>query len=580
MSVPSRTRDLVDVVRRAADAAQAEVTGRARSAWSTLASAAGLGDARVATTDPPAPEPIDPLRAMEAGLLEHRALLESVFDVVESQVFVKDLDGRYVVANQQIEIESGVPHDEMIGRTDRELFPDADVDTWRANDLAVIEGGEAVRVEEQFERPDGMQTFLSMKFPLLDDDGRPYALAGISTNITDRKRAEVAVVEANRAKTDFLSRMSHELRTPLNAVIGFAQLLAKDDLDDDQRESVEQVLNGAEHLLGLINEVLDISSIESGTLSLSIEAVDIESVVTEAVELMAALAAGRRLTLDVHPPPGVRELLAWADRQRVRQVLLNLLSNAVKYTPPGGSIRVSWAPRDDGAIVIEVDDTGPGIAPGDLDRVFAPFERLGKEAGATEGTGIGLALTKGLVEQMGGVIGVRTELGAGTTFTVVLRDARAVGATNLRPAPAPASRPRVPARATPAGANARGLVLYIEDELANLRLVERILAATERFELISAGTGELGIELAAVRRPAVILLDLHLPDLHGSEVMQQLRVDERTREIPVVIISADATEAQQQRSLARGARAFVTKPIDVDELVAVLDDTLARTTIR
>jgi PAS domain S-box-containing protein len=574
MSVPSRTRDLIDVVRRTAGVAPAEVTSRVRSAWSTLASAAGLTDAPEDAPELPVPEAIDPLRAMEAGLLEHRALLESVFDFVESQVFVKDLDGRYVVANKQIEIESGVPHDEMIGRTDRELFPDADVDIWRANDLAVIEAGEAVRVEEQFERPDGMQTFLSMKFPLIDDDGRPYALAGISTNITDRKRSELAVIEANQAKTDFLSRMSHELRTPLNAVIGFAQLLAKDDLGEEQRESVDQILHGAEHLLGLINEVLDISSIESGTLTMSIEAVDLESIVTEAVELMAALAAGRRLALDVHPPPGMRELLVWADRQRVRQVLLNLLSNAVKYTPPGGSITVSWTPRDDGTIVIEVDDTGPGIAPEDLDRVFAPFERLGKEAGATEGTGIGLALTKGLVEQMGGVIGVRTELGAGTTFTVVLRDARAVGATNLRPAPARRPQAAPPRRD---GSAARELVLYVEDELANLRLVERILDATERFELISAGTGELGIELAAVRRPAVILLDLHLPDLHGSEVMQQLRVDERTREIPIVIISADATEAQQRRSLARGARAFVTKPIDVDELVAVLDDTLART---
>jgi PAS domain S-box-containing protein len=570
--VPSRTRDLVGVVRRTAGAAPAEVVRRARSTWSTLASAAGLG---AGPGDDPRPmsELIDPPRAAEAGLLEHRALLESVFDFVESQVFVKDVEGRYVVANQQIEIESGVPHDEMIGRTDAELFPGADVAGWRLNDLAVIESGEAVTVEERFERPDGVQTFLSMKFPLLDEDGRAYALAGISTNITARKESEDAVVEANRAKTDFLSHMSHELRTPLNAVIGFAQLLAKDDLAPDQRESVEQILHGAEHLLGLINEVLDISGIERGTLSLSIEAVDVESVVTEAIELMTPLAAARRLRIEVRPPPGACELLVWADRQRVRQVLLNLLSNAVKYTPPGGSITVAWTSRDDSSILLEVEDTGPGIAPQDLDRVFAPFERLGEQPGATEGTGIGLALTKGLVEQMGGVIGVRTELGAGTTFTVTLRDARAAAASGRRSAEP--ARPRMTARAMPTGATRRELVLYVEDELANLRLVERILAATDRFELISAGTGELGIELAAVRRPAVILLDLHLPDLPGSEVMQQLRVDQRTRDIPIVIISADATESQQRRSLARGARAFVTKPIDVDELVAVLDETLA-----
>jgi PAS domain S-box-containing protein len=578
MRVPSRTQDLVDVVRRTAEVAQAEVTTRARSVWSTLTGVAGIGDPAPAGPQPePEPALIDPPRAYEAGLLDQRTLLESVFDFVESQVFVKDIEGRYVFANNQIEIESGIPHDEMIGRTDAELFPGADTDSWRANDLAVIESGETVTVEEQFERPDGLQTFLSLKFPLLDDDGRAYALAGISTNITERKRSEEALAAANRAKTDFLSHMSHELRTPLNAVIGFAQLLAKDDLTEDQRESVALILTGAEHLLGLINEVLDISGIESGTLSMSIEAVDLESVVVEAIELMTPLAADRRLELEVRPPPGARELLAWADRQRVRQVLLNLLSNAVKYTPAGGHITVSWAPRDDGKVLVEVEDTGPGIAPEDLDRVFAPFERLGKEAGATEGTGIGLALTKGLVEQMGGVIGVRTELGSGTAFSVVLRDARAAGVAPR--VVEPERRPRAATVRRP-GTGRRELVLYVEDELANLRLVERILATTDRFELISAGTGELGIELAAVRRPTVILLDLHLPDLHGSEVMQQLRVDERTRDIPIVIVSADATEAQQRRSLERGARGFVTKPIDVDELLDVLDDVVARATSR
>jgi hypothetical protein len=509
-----------------------------------------------------------PLRAFEA-LREHRGLIEAIFDAAGSQIFVKDLDGRYLLANRQIEIESGVPHDEMIGRTDHDIFPHHEADVWRANDLAVIESCRAVQVEETFDRPDGSQTFLSLKFPLLDAHGEPYALAGVSTNITARKNAEAALEAANRAKTDFLSHMSHELRTPLNAVMGFAQLLEMEDLTESQRESVEQVRKAGQHLLDLIGELLDIARIESGRLSLSIEPVELATVVADAVELMAPLAGERGVALEGRAPPGPAPLVVLADRQRLRQVLFNLVSNAVKYTPSGGHVSVACDRRDGGIVTVAVTDSGPGIAPEHMHLLFAPFERLGAEATAVEGTGVGLTLSKALAELMGGTIEVRSLVGAGSTFTLVLPagEMQVAEAAELARADAAATAP-------PPRREGRAVVLYVEDNLANVRLVERILATRDDVDFVAAYTAGEGLERAAELRPALVLLDLHLPDVHGLEVLQRLRRDPRTRDLEVVIVSADTASPRRRRSLAAGARAFLAKPIDVGELLALVDDVL------
>ena len=374
--------------------------------------------------------------------------------------------------------------------------------------------------------------------------------------------------DASRLKTEFLSRVSHELRTPLNAILGFGQLLQlDDDLGDEQRESVDQILRGGRHLLGLINEVLDISRIETGNLALSSEAVDLFEVVSEAVDLIRPLAAER----EIHLRSPSREdcpFTVEADRQRLRQVLLNLASNAVKYNHHGGSIRLACHATLPGRVAISVQDTGPGVPEDKLQRLFVPFDRLGAEQTDVQGTGMGLALSKGLMDAMGGTLTVHSVQGRGTTFTLELAE------TQEALVHSHASVPTPPTPRQDLGAHPGQTVLYAEDNPSNLRLVERVLGERGGVRLLAAPRGEVVQGLARQHRPDLVLLDLHLPDLDGEEVLRRLQADPRTTGLPVVVVSADVTPGQVERLLAAGATEYLTKPLDVPRFLEVVERVL------
>jgi CheY-like chemotaxis protein len=364
--------------------------------------------------------------------------------------------------------------------------------------------------------------------------------------------------------------MSHELRTPLNAILGFAQVLAMEALDPDQHTMVGHILKGGKQLLDLINELLDISRIESGTLSLSMERLGVTEVIAEVLDLVGPLAAGHGITVDGSRAYG-GSWYALADRQRLRQVLLNLVSNAVKYNHPAGAVHLSVSSPEAGTVRVEVTDTGPGISPQDLERLFDPFERSWAAQTDIEGTGLGLAVSKRLTEAMGGGIGVETRLGEGSTFWVDLTAADAQLLTSDEEVVLPGLGSPPPRHDGREGA-AAGILLYVEDNVSNVKLVERLMAHRPNVELFTSGQGRLGLDLARTYHPDLILLDLHLPDARGDEVMQWLRADPSTRAIPVVMLSADASPAEIERLLDAGAAEYLTKPVDLRRLLAVLDE--------
>jgi PAS domain S-box-containing protein len=400
-----------------------------------------------------------------------------------------------------------------------------------------------------------------------DDD-----LALVIEDITERKQLEdarlarVSSERANKAKSEFLSRMSHELRTPLNAVLGFGQLLEMDQLSPEQQEHVQHILKGGRHLLTLVNEVLDIARIEAGRMTFSLEPVPVAAVIRDAADLVHPQAAARKIQL-VTPSEGGEPAYVRADRQRLKQVLLNLLSNGVKYNKEGGTLTVSCQTVPEGRYRITVTDTGGGIPAALLSRLFTPFDRLEAD-GATEGTGLGLVVSRGLVTVMGGTLSVNSEVGRGTSASVEL----------LLSEPPTAGPHAAPDRIeiTAPVHNGAFTVLYIEDNLSNYRLVERLVEKRPGIRLLSAMQGKLGVELAASHHPNLILLDLNLPDIQGDEVLLRLRERPETSAIPVVMLSADAMPKQIDKLLAAGARGYLTKPIEVAQFYALLDDLMAK----
>jgi PAS domain S-box-containing protein len=403
-----------------------------------------------------------------------------------------------------------------------------------------------------------------------DNTERKQAEVAIRSAISEAEQAKEEAERANLAKSEFLSRTSHELRTPLNAILGFGQLLEMDDLDDEHRAGVEQILKGGRHLLELVNEVLDIASIDAGRMALSSEPVQLADLAQETMELLQPLADERGIRFENN----IGEGYVLADQQRLKQVLLNLLSNAVKYNRDGGLVRLaSGTAAIPGRVRFEVTDSGPGISPSGLERLFSPFERLDASEKGVEGTGIGLTISQRLVRLMDGEIGVYSVEGEGSTFWVELPGAQSPMQNMERRTPLQSEAEKTAAE-TATQSNAAYTVLYIEDNLSNLNLIEHILSRRADVRLLSAMQGRRGLELAREHRPNLVLLDLHLPDIPGDEVLQHLRAETETRDIPVVMLSADATQRQIERLKAAGADEYLTKPLNVKQFMETLDETL------
>jgi PAS domain S-box-containing protein len=386
-----------------------------------------------------------------------------------------------------------------------------------------------------------------------------------ATQVAERARADAE--RANLAKSEFLSRMSHELRTPMNSILGFGQVLARAELRVEQQKHVQHILKAGRHLLRLINEVLEIARIEAGRQSFSLEPVHVGTVMQEAIGLVRPMAEQYGVEVEEGPGTG-REGFVHADRQRLTQVLLNLLSNAIKYNRPGGTVRLTCEAGEIGEdgeprVWLRVEDSGHGIPEARVHQLFTPFARLGAEQTEVEGTGLGLALSLRLAEAMGGTLELERSGTEGSVFRLGLHGA----ANPLRRA----EDAGLPVVVEDDGEHGTAQLLYIEDNLANLDLVETFLLARPGWKLVPALQGRIGVELAREHRPDLVLLDLHLPDISGEEVLRRLRADPRTAGIPVVIISADATRDSLDRLRGAGADAYLTKPLDLDDFLATLE---------
>ena len=513
-------------------------------------------------------------KAAQEELQKAEQFVSSIVENIPTMVFVKDAaELRFVRINQAGEELLGLAREQLLGRNDVDLFPRAEAEHFVAKDREALKGQSVLDIsEESVDTPHrGRRLLHTRKIPIRDAAGVPQYLLGISQDITEQKAAQQALDQArqdaeraNHAKSEFLSRMSHDLRTPLNSVLGFAQVLELEPLTAEQADHVAQIVSAGKHLLGLINEVLDIARIEAGQLSLSPEPISLPEVVHHCVDIVRPLAAERAITVSVDEarsgPP-----YALADRQRLRQILINLLSNAVKYNRQAGTVRITWDAGRDGMAAVRVADTGAGIPPQKIELLFRPFERLGAEQTGVEGTGLGLAISKGLAEAMGGRLHASSVIDGGTTFSVELPVTSGEGPADE------GSSPASPAREDAARA---GTLLYVEDNLQNVRLMQRLLARRPGVQLVHAPDGARGLEYLRTHRPAMVFLDLNLPDLHGEEVLRRIWEDPETRGTHVAVLSADATPAQRRRLLAAGASSYITKPFDIGEVLSLVDEVL------
>jgi len=507
-------------------------------------------------------------------------LLESAVVHAKDGIVITDApppgESEYRIAyvNDSFARITGYSRAEVLGR-DAGILHGAKTDLARvALARAPLPEGQSADVELIQYRKDGTEVWMEMSIvPVRNETGAVTHFVTMQRDITGRKADQLALQHAkeaaeagNKAKNEFLSRMSHELRTPLNAILGFSQLLDGEASAERREQHVKYILKASWHLLKLVDDVLDIAKIEAGRFTISTEPVAFSELLQDVIGLLRPLASASGVRIENPALTACGDHHVLADRQRLKQVLLNVVSNAIKYNREAGEVTIACEECSGEKMRIRVSDTGMGIAAEDLKKLFSPFERL-KMTHTVEGTGLGLALSKQLIEAMRGSIRIESTAGVGTTCWIEMP----IVESPMRQLALTPDDEVVSSRE----AFAKDLtVLYVEDNLANLQLIEHILVRHSQVKLISSMQGRLGIDLARQHRPDLILLDLHLPDMNGREVLRRLRENPQTDGIPVVILSADANPSQVDRLLLAGATRYLTKPIVVKEFLATLDEIL------
>lgn len=519
------------------------------------------------------------LRRAGELLAEREATLSAIFAASPDPVVMLGEDGRVLYASRALSVVTGHPPADWVGDTLWDHMHPADAPTASVT-VGAVAGEPHARVTVRARVSHALGGWVPVEIHGQGMSGSKHVGQGavvVLRDVTERERLEAlwqealeAAEKANAAKSNFVSRMSHEMRTPLNAMLGFSQLLQMEGLPPSQLASVGQIIKAGQHLLRLVNESLDIAKVESGRLPLHFTALECSAVMAEVVDMVAALAAGANVSTSIELPQG--SLWVRADRDRLSEILLNLVANGIKYGGSGGRV-VLRAEAESDRVRIEVSDRGPGIDPERLGEIFLPFERAGAEESGTEGHGLGLSLSQKLAEAMGGELGVRSALGEGSTFFLTLQrcmdpsEGGLPGGVNWT-APGIPRPERTPEAAAEQECSPSGTLLYVEDNPAAVALMERALDRRPGVRLLVAGRAATAMELARSHRPDLIIVDAHLPDARGEELVEKIRAEPETGSLACVLLGAERAGGRDRVHLA--------KPIEEERLLEVVDTFVGR----